>query len=100
MISKEMQEIRDQIGQLEAKRRDALKRIDEAALRHMGLVIGDRIIVACRGVDVECSVVGVEDAAYSNNPRPAAVIVKKDGTVGTKSVGYARDWRKKEGAKP
>jgi formylmethanofuran dehydrogenase subunit D len=96
MSIKEMKEIRSQIGQLEAKKRDALKRLNEAALRHLGLSIGDRIIVTTRGVEDECSVTGVNGAAYSDNPTPIAVKIKKDGTVGTQSPGYCRVWRKKE----
>ena len=96
MSVKEMKEIRSQIGQLEAKKRDALDRLDEAALRHLGLSIGDRIIVTTRGVMVECSVTGVKGAAYSDNPWPIVVKIKKDGTVGAQSLGYYREWRKKE----
>jgi hypothetical protein len=96
MSWKEVLEIRSQIGQLEAKKRDAVKRLDEAALRHMGLCIGDRIIATRFGDEFECSVIGVADAAYSRNPRPSAMRVKKDGTVGTQSAGYIGEWRKKE----
>ena len=99
MSLKEMKEIRSQIAQLEAKKRDALNRLDEAALRHLGLSIGDRIIVTTRGVDIECSVTGVAYAAYSDNPSPIAVKIKKDGTVGAQSPGYSREWRKKEAEK-
>ena len=96
MSWKEVLEIRSQIGQLEAKMRDAMKRLDEAALRHMGLCIGDRIIVIRHRESFECAVTGVADAAYSNKPRPSAIRVKKDGTVGTQSAGYIDEWRKKE----
>ena len=94
---KEVMEIRSQIGQIRKKLQDARARLADAALREIGLQIGDRIIVDRRGVDVECSVSGVEVSEYNGDPKPLAVIVKKDGTSGVQSVGYFRGWRKKGG---
>ena len=96
----EVLEIRSQITALDAKRRDALARLDAAALRHLGLSIGDRIIVTMGPKDFEAVVTGVDSAMWSDRPRPTAVKVKKDGTAGEASAGYIREWRKKDEAQP
>jgi hypothetical protein len=99
MSWKEVLEIRSQIAQMEARKRDALTRLDDAALRHLGLSIGDRIIVTNgRGMDFECMVTGADGVSYSSTLRPTAVKVKKNGAIGSQSAGYIEKWRKKDAA--
>jgi hypothetical protein len=79
---KEIKEIRSQIGQLQQKLRDARKRLEQEALKGLGLSVGDRIKTP-RGL---VEVTGCE--VFSNTISLYGVEVKKDGTTGTQSAGY------------
>jgi hypothetical protein len=96
MSMKEINAIKSEIGQLEAKRWDAKIRIRDAALRYMGLEIGDRILVVKRGKEIECAVQG----AFTNMSEPGveAIRVKANGEIGYQSAGWIGhgEWRKKE----
>lgn len=87
---KEVNEIRSQIGTLQAKIVEAKKRLEEAGLRKLGLSIGDRITTNKGLVEVTGC-----DAARGY-PRPLGVKVKKDGTAGEQSAGRigSDEWTK------
>ena len=88
----EVNEIRAQIGQIDAKRKDAVRRLNAAGLRALGLSVGDRIIATSCGKDFEVEVEGCE--SRHGSPRVLGTRVKKDGTAGQQSAGYIDVWRK------
>jgi hypothetical protein len=96
MSMKEINAIKSEIGQLEAKQRDAKIRLRDASLRYMGLEIGDRILVVKRGKEIECAVSGVYTSL--GEPRVEATRVKANGEIGSQSAGWIGNgnWRKKE----
>ena len=96
MSQKKIDNIKLQIGQYKQRIRELEAQGEQAALEVMGLKVGDRIIVAGRKGYFEAQVTGINHWDFS--PRPTAVKIKKDGTVGSQSVGWigSREWRKRE----
>ena len=92
MDMKEVKEIRSQIDRLKHRQCEALKCLEAAGLRALGLKVGDRIKDA-KGREI--SVTGCE--ARYGSIRPHGKLFKKNGTVGLQSAGWIDDgWEKVE----
>ena len=94
-IENEINRTKSQIANYKEKIRGLEEHGENLALLSLGLSIGDRIIVEGGHVRraFEAEVIGVE--SWSQAPRPKAMKIKKDGTVGEQSAGYISKWRKK-----